>query len=152
MFMPEITEEKKPIKSMNLRSQFSMGMQDFERYTKLLGMADEYGVQLWNGDISAITPYFSALKQFYIQIRLLIRDKVKMDDLKKSIENQINYIENDMKRGTRAEHLLPRLRKDMEAFATRLYELKNLIGMGIEIEKPLSTKKKWERAGKISSG
>jgi len=132
------------------KSQFSMGLLDFERYDKLLKEADLHGVKLWTGDVNAIIPYFSALKQFYLQIRFIVVDKRGAEDLKFRIERYIANIEQLQARGGKTEYLIPRLKKDMEEFATMVYEIKQLVGLGIDVEKVMSAKKRWEASARLS--
>ena len=41
------------------------------------------------------------------------------------------------------------LSDQIETLRQKVYELKQIVGLGIEVEKVLSMKKKWERAARI---
>ena len=131
------------------RSQFSMGQLDFERYDRILSAADEYGIRLENNDLGAIRPFYAVLKQFYRQIRFIVRDRVPTDELSARIETRLSSWEEERKMRRRTEHLVKPLLKDVRDFADKVYEMKQWVGLGIEVNKVLSRKQMWERAARI---
>jgi hypothetical protein len=131
------------------KSIFSMGQLDMERYSKLLSAADLYGTRVWDGDIDAIKPFYSLLKQFYIQVRFLIKNQEKFETLKRGIESMIRNVESNRKRGNEYHYMIPRLLRTLEEFSLLVYEYKQIIGLGIEVEQKLSKKQMWERAARI---
>ena len=142
-----VEEVKRPV----LKSQFSMGQLDFIRYDKLLSAADMYGVMVEDGNKDAIKPFFSCLNQFYRQIRWMTVKRQEADALKLRIKQNIRTMEDYEARGMDFSSVLANLRKDIELFANIVYELKQFCGLGINVEKVLSEKMKWERAARISN-
>lgn len=144
-------EEKEKVSEgrKKVRSTFSMGQLDFERYNKLFERADEYGMQVENQNINAIRPYFATLMQFYKQIRVIVLDRERLDFLSKSIKKQLNFMENQIRMGNPTAYLIARLMEDVDEFVDKIYETKQLIGLGIQTENVLSYKKKWDRAARI---
>ena len=152
--MPDIGGYKVPEKpkgSVPWRSQFSMGVFDFERYHRLLVAIDDYGTQMWNGNFEAIKPCFSALKQFYMNIRthLVEPNKVRMDALMKGIANRIASIEDLRSKRQNCNHMIKPLMDDMEIAIQEVFHFKQMLGFGVEMEVQMSRKKKWERAAGV---
>jgi DNA topoisomerase VI subunit B len=131
------------------RSQFSMGGYDFERFHKILSEADRYGIMVWNGQDSAIKPFYSLLKQFYKNIRNIVVEKKEIDQMCIELERKIELYVTYKERGKNAGQILNYLLKDLEKFADKIYEIKQFSGLGMEITKDMSKKQRWERSAGV---
>jgi len=132
------------------RSQFSMGMLDFERYHKLFSELDRELIFLETGDVESLTRAFSLLSQIYRNIRHLVIDQKTVETLLKKARSNIDTLENEST-PTQMRRLLTReIQDNIRALADKIYELKQMTGIGIETERVMSQKKKWERAMRIS--
>jgi hypothetical protein len=146
-----MAEKRKDHKGRSVyRSQFSMGALDFERLHKILQAMDLYGAYVWNEEEEAIRPFFALCKQFYKNIRHMVIDKKGMDAKFKSVKIRITNIEMLRTQRKNYQFLLPEVFDGLDEISDKIYELKQWLGLGIEIEKVLSQKKKWERAMRIS--
>ena len=138
-------------KSNVWRSQFSMGELDFARYHRLLTAIDDFATQMWNGDFDAIKPCFSALKQFYLNVRthLLPATRLEMDEVMKSITRRITSIEDLRRKRLNCDYMIKPLLDDMEHAIQEVFHYKQMLGFGVEMEVRLSRKKKWGRAAGV---
>src|SRR3972149_6168755 len=59
------------------KSEYFMAFDDFERYGRMLRVADDLGFQTRQFMTSAYSPYFSILKQIYINLRTLLSKDTK---------------------------------------------------------------------------
>ena len=133
------------------RAQFSMGQQDYERLHAILMQIDFWGTRAWDRDEEAIRPLYSFLFQFYKNIRWLVLDKENMDKEFKIIYRLIINISTFKKRNFPYQYMLPDLFERLSLMTDKIYEIKQFVGLGMDIQKVLSQKKKWERALHISS-
>lgn len=143
-------DAKKHIGRSVFRSQFSMGMLDFERYHKLFSELDRELIFLETGDIESLTRAFSLLSQIYRNIRHLVIDQATVEALMTKARSNIDTFENEMTPTQMRKMLTKEIRDNIRALADKIYELKQLTGIGIETERVMSQKKKWERAMRIS--
>jgi len=143
--IPEVTKQGR----QKFVSQFSMGQYDFERYNEIFKKADEAGTQVWLGNNSAIKLYYAPLYQFYIQIKNIILDREMLEDLSKIIEKDIKTIDGLASQGSEYSQVIPRLKNNIKIWAEKLYDIKQKIGLGIELNKILSEKQKWARAMRV---
>lgn len=128
-----------------------MGQLDFERFHWILQQMDRYGAMVWNGEQEAIKPFFVYMKQFYKNIRFMIVNKEKMDKKFASVERKINNLETIRRRTNNPiNYLLPPIVKELDDLSNDIYELKQWSGLGIEIQKVISRRKKWSRAVGLS--
>lgn len=141
--------EEKKIGFAKYKSQFSMGGYDFERFHKILSEADKYGVLVWNGWDGAIKPYFSLLKQFYKNIRMIVGEREEIDKMCERLGNKIDLFVAYKNKGKNYGYILKDILKDLEKFSDKIYEMKQWCGLGIEINKVMSLKKRWEQAAGI---
>ena len=128
-----------------------MGGYDFERYHKMLSEADKYGFMVWNGNHNAIKPYFSLLKQFYKNIRMIVIERKSVDLMCEKLSEKIDLFVAYKEKGKHYGYVLKDILKDLEIFSDKIYEIKQFIGLGIEINKEVSNKKKWETAAGVRS-
>lgn len=128
-----------------------MGQLDFERFHYLLQQMDRYGAMVWNGEQGAIKPFFVYMKQFYKNIRFMVVDKDNIDKKFESLEKKINNLETIKRRTNNPiNYLLPPIVKELDYLSNTIYELKQWSGLGIEIQKVMSRRKKWARAVGLS--
>jgi len=135
------------------KSEFSMGGYDFERYHKMLKVLDNVATRARMFDPNAIIPYHSILKELYINWRPVIYETKKkvFDKMFEDIEKKIVSWTNESRRvyGTDSFSFPSRIAKDLERIHIELLEVRQLIGLGIEVRKEITQRKKWERALKI---
>lgn len=132
------------------RSQFSMGMLDFERYHKLFSELDRELIFLETGDVESLTRSFSLLSQIYRNIRHLVIDQATVEALMKKARSNIDTFESRHAPPRMRKLLTKEIRNNIRALADSIYYLKQVTGIGIETERVMSQKKKWERAMRIS--
>jgi len=144
--IPEVTKQGR----QKFVSQFSMGQYDFERYNEIFKKADESGIQLWLGNNNAIKPFYAALYQFHIQIKNFALDKELLESLSVVIEKDIKTVDGLAGQGSEYSQVIPRLKKNIKLWADKLYDIKQKIGLGIELNKIMSEKQKWSRAMRIT--
>ena len=143
-------EKKKHVGKSVYRSQFSMGMQDMQRFNEILYVIDEYGIQFDCGNDAALRPYFAACKRFYMNVSFLIIDTEKVEKIIDSIQKDIDSMENKRLPKDIRTRIIPAVRKKMDEFSSIIYTLKPKIGLGIETVKMMGSKKRWEIAAGIS--
>lgn len=131
-------------------SQFSMGQLDFERFDKILSAMDLWGARVWNDEEEAIRPFFALCKQFYKNIRHIVVKREKIDKVFEETKSKIDDMEMLQGRNATYKHLLPGIFDGLDEITNKIYEIKQWLGLGIEVQKKLSQKKKWERAMRIS--
>lgn len=142
-------ETKDKIGFTKYKSQFSMGGYDFQRFDRILSEADRFGVLVWNGSDYAIKPYFALLKQFYKNIRMIVAERADIDLMCERLGNKIDLFVAYKNKGKNYGYILKDILKDLEAFSDKIYEIKQWCGLGIEINKEMSLKKRWEQAAGI---
>ena len=133
-----------------IRSQYSMGMLDFERYHKLFSELDRELIFLETGDVESLTRSFSLLSQIYRNIRNLVIDQEAVEIMVKKARNNIDAFESETTPTRMKKLLVMEIRNNIRELADKIYELKQVTGIGIETERVMSQKKKWERAMRIS--
>ena len=132
-------------------AEFSMGVRDYERYDAMLRKADELALctRPPHIDAGAITPYYSILKQLYINLRPVIgeREREKVDGFFKKISEQMLVFSAEAtKRNQKVLKIDQQLLHDLEKMHILLLEIKQLVGLGINIIKNETLKKKMKRA------
>lgn len=141
----EKEEKRKP----RLKSKFSMGELDFIRFDKMLTQADELAHQTRVKDSESLAPYYSILKQIYINFRPIIfqTQRKKFDECFERAEQQIETWR--AQRGwRRADKDLPfgnEIGKLLERLHIELLDIKQITGLGIAVTKEVAEKLKMKR-------
>ena len=142
--------EEKPKGEDRYKSIFSMGQYDMERYNEILKVADKWSIEFKSGNMSAARPLFACWESFYNQIRELVLDKEGVDKLFSDADKIISNMERILAAGRDVSFMRPMLKSRINELERKVHSLKQLVGLGIEVEKVLSRKKIWERAARIS--
>jgi hypothetical protein len=148
-----VNEQMKP----RLKSEFSMGQLDFERFHEMLQVLDKVAVRARMFESDSVIPFYSILKELYKNWRpiVFITKRQKIDETFDIVEREIIEWRNAQARkfgganSKMASFPIHILRK-LEDIQTDILEIKQVIGLGIKVEKDLTQKKKWERALGVS--
>lgn len=114
-------------------SEFSMGLFDFKRLDMLLCHIDEYGFKVRLEPHKYVKPYFSVLKQLYINLRPMVyKHKLKeYDGILKKLEPEI----------FKKKQISSTVVTTLEEFNILLIEVRQDVGLGLST----STKKSEKR-------
>lgn len=135
----------------SFKAELSMGMYDYMRYDKRLELADQLDIEINNGNTKAIPLFFAVLKNLYRNFRPIVYDAVrvrfddKFSELKKLFMHW-KYIESQEGRPQVPMTLMDSLGN----FYADLLELKQMIGLGIRVERQESFDKKLKRAAGLT--
>jgi len=131
--MPE-----KPIMKSRFKAEFSMGQLDYERYHNMLQAADMYAIRCRNFENSFVLPFYAVLKQLYANFRPII-----FETKKKDFEERFKLVEKEINRrqvaGSKLNFPL-QIFRILEEIHFDLLEIKQLIGLGIEVRKEMAKK------------
>lgn len=119
-------------------SEYSMGLFDFKRLDTLLCYIDEYGFKVRLEPGKYIRPYFSVLKQLYVNLRPLLYDgkRKEFDELLKNTQPQI----------FKDKKISQKLIVTLEEFNISLMELRQDVGLGLTTSIKRSEKKRAKNA------
>ena len=134
-----------------IMAEYSLGIRDYERYHCMLMKCDELALQIKPPYINpaAITPYNSILRQLYINLRPVIDEanRKKVEDFFKVIEEQLLKFSGEMaKQNQKVIKIDTKLLVDLERMHMLLLEIKQLVGLGINVTVKETLKKKLNRA------
>jgi len=137
----------KPVMKPRFKSEFSMGQLDFERYHRLLTAMDWYAVECRRFNQDAVVRLYSVLKQIYYNFRSII-----FETKRKELEKKFKIIEGEIiQRGMAGFKFTFSMKifRLLEEIMADLLEIKQIIGLGIEVRPEVSKKQRWERALRI---
>lgn len=138
--------EKKDIKfKPRFKAEFSMGQYDYVRYNRILEEADILAIKIGQMNIKTIIPFFSVLKVFWRNIKPNV-----FETTKDNINGEFKKINNMIDWRTKGLPNPPfKIINKLEELHADLLEIKQIMGLGIQVKKELTKKQKWERALKI---
>lgn len=130
-------------------SEFSMGQFDFARLDKTLTQTDLLSGMVTSTDLPSLElmqQYFAQLKNLYDNFRPIISNAnitEELDEVVKEGKSRKRKWENAKKNGMPMNQIQILEFVDLlDAFKTRLYDLKQVIGLGIQVRKYMSTSDK----------
>lgn len=130
-------------------SEFSMGQYDFARYDKTLSAIDNTAALVTSVDVPSLElmqTYFAHLKNLYDNIKPIIAVKTvqdEMDDIVKKGKLKKRQWEDTKAMGLPMTKAQIREFVDLlDTFKTRLYGLKQVVGLGIAVRRHMSTAEK----------
>ena len=128
-------------------SQFSMGQLDFERFHEILKICDEYGMRYDAGERDAVVRYYAALRRFYVNIKSIVINTKEIDEKMEIVRKSIKRIAAATNKSSMDNefHNVEKMIAELEEI---VYKTKQMTGLGIEVNRYMSEKKKWERAVK----
>jgi len=120
-------------------AQYSMGELDYMRYDALLKLADEMTIiikcrstpEARSEAYHIVEPYYSVLYTLYLNWRALIRDLKKFDELFDKIDKSMN----DWRKQTGTKQFPNTLADSLVNIYKELLNIKQLIGLGINVRK-----------------
>lgn len=133
----------------NYRAEISPWLMDYERYHKLLILADELAIRVQNDDITAIQPYYSILRQIYINFRPIMRltSRKFFANLFDEVKKLFQEWKKEMNEQGKTTAIFPvTLVEKLIILHASLLETKQLIGLGIKVERAESEEEKIDRA------
>lgn len=140
--------EKKIRFKPKFKAEFSMGQYDYERYDKMLAAADHIAIRCRNFESSFVVPLYATLKQLYINFK-----PIMYETRKKSIDEKFDEIEKEVikkiRKKTGYKNFPLRTFKLLEEIHADILDVKQVMGLGIEVRRDISSKQKWDRALKI---
>lgn len=127
------------IRFVSLPSVSSNEIQSYMKYQEIqqklqttILMRDEYvqtiDLPFRDASISDVNTYIDMLKIYYKQIKELSQEKIRIDNLKVSLTNQINKLKSNIG---------PDLTSDITEISNKIIDLKNLISLSIQAHKVL---------------
>ena len=134
------------------KAEFSMGLSDYERFEEILKALDTLAVRVRppHIDLNCITPYYSSLKQLYINLRAIMSDEIKdrFDKFFKDLQEQMISFSNSISQSMlrKGINIPTKLLTDLEKAHINLLEIKQFSGLGINIQKVEGWKEKMKRA------
>lgn len=129
------------------RAEISMGIYDYQRYHNLLKLADEYALRVLDKDVEVIRPYYSTLFLFYLNIRplLFMRVDENLQQTIKDIELEFESWSKKEKENLRARFFPEILARKLLDFHGTLLILKQMVGLGIKVEREETFKQKLKK-------
>jgi len=139
------------------KSEFSMGQLDFERYHEMLMVMDRVASRARMFESDSIIPFYSILKELYKNWRPIVFETKRktIDASFEKVDKDIIKWRNDQSRrfgnpNSPMASFPIEILKGLEDIQTDILEIKQVIGLGIRVEKDLTPKKRWERALGVS--
>lgn len=130
---------------VNLKSEFSPGESEFQRYFVLSSTLDEMSAQVGIGNFQALIPFWSILWTLYKDMNALLTKetqdqyKVKFREMRKRIYAELNAAGD-------GEYQMPvQLQDDLDDLQMDVLSLKQSAGLGIIGKKEISLHKKLEQ-------
>lgn len=119
----------------NIKSEFSMGLFDFKRFSELLHAMDEFRFRIRLKPTVYAMPFFSALDAFYVNIRPVLNKKQQ-----EGCDKEISSIESELmsKKGRISYNLICQMTK----FHRELLNYKQIAGLGLAIQSVKSSSKR----------
>ena len=140
------------------KSSFSMGQYDFERMNELLKSMDALSIAVGCGDHSCLFPYYYVLWELYKNFRPIIfeSERHKYETVFKRVKNEI---EDDIKRnGINKLNGLPQMMNidgmllaSLDEIQMKLLDIRQIIGLGIMVDKQEANSTKLARALGVST-
>ncbi len=132
-------------------AEITMGKQDYERYDAILRRADELALELKPPQINprAIPAYNAILRQLYGNLRPVLADQYRkqVDDFYKELQKQLEKFSSESnKRNQKVLKVDVDLILNLEKMHFLLLEIKQIVGLGINISKKEALKDKMKRA------
>lgn len=139
------------------KSEFSMGQYDFERFNKLLYNMDEYAVRVACSDFTALIPLFSVLWEIYKNFQPIIFEtereyyKKQFKSVRINIDSELNRIAYNKRNSMYSDLSISRsLLFKLDKLQMDMLQIKQIIGLGISVQKQEVFKTKIERALGVS--
>ena len=132
-------------------AEFSMGEFDYQRFHEILQLADKLRIEILNNfgkDAKMIRAYYSVLDTFYVNIHFLVVDRERFEKMRKEIENLMNEWEKKNAKENRLTYPVTLVKKLLDFHKELLY-IKQIVGLGIKVQRVESLKKKLERIADI---
>lgn len=126
-------------------AEYSMGALDYERYHRILSVADALAFRVLMKDIDAIKPFYSILLTFYSNLSPLIheRHKGKLIDMIK----KVNILFKDYEEKNKVKRYFPEtLANELIFLWQELLFQKQMVGLGATLRKKETLKAKLKRA------
>ncbi len=138
------------------KSSFSMGQYDFERFDKLLSAMDAFAVRVAIHDHTALVPLYSILWELYKNFRSIIfepqrkkyEDKFKL--VKSMIDNYSSANSELRKHGMNPVSAENSILRILDELQMDLLDIKQIIGLGLQVDKQEAFKTKIQRALGVS--
>jgi len=148
--MPEEKHQKAIFKA-----QFSMGQYDYERYDEILKAMDEYAIKVQNFETDAFLTFYGILWELYKNFRPILFDslRIKFEERFKQVREKL--LEELKKYNVFASQGVQYrvdtiLIRDFDTIQMDLLEIKQIIGLGIAVDKVEELKTKLERVMGVS--
>jgi len=130
-------------------SEFSMGQFDFARLDKTLTQVDFLSGLVTSTDLPSLEmmqQFFAQLKNLYDNFRPIISNATvtkELDEVVKEGKLRKRQWENSVKTGSPINPVrITEFVDILDAFKTRLYDLKQMIGLGIQVRRNMTTAEK----------
>jgi acid phosphatase class B len=136
--------------SPKFSAEFTMGELDYQRFHELLTLADRLRVELlssWGKDASMVRAYFSVLDTFFVNILFLIRNFGLDVERNEIIKLMQEWEKRDAMQGKRSFPV--ELAQKLLDFHQKLLFAKQVVGLGIKIQRVESLKKRLARVADI---
>lgn len=148
--MPEEQQRKALFKA-----QFSMGQYDYERFNEILKAMDEYAIKVQNFESDAFQTFYGILWELYKNFRPILFDTVR-----EKFDKEFKDVRTKMLEELRKNNIFviqgmqyafdKTLIEDFDRIQMDLLEIKQIIGLGIAVDKVEELKTKLERVLGVS--
>lgn len=126
------------------KAEYSMGLLDYNRWHKLLVVLDELAVLVKEEEVSVIQKYFAVLHQLYINLRSVMYEGTRV-----IFDRKVEVIKKlfaDWKAQPPPKKFPQTLADSLVKFHQDLLEIKQVMGIGIVMERQETTEEKLARA------
>lgn len=150
-------DEAKPVMKARFKSEFSMGQLDFERFHEMLFTMDKVACRARMFESDSLVPFYSVLYELYKNFRPIVFEtkRKSLDDMFDTVKRDIIIWRNSQVRrlgnpNSSMSSFPLEILNLLEKIQTDVLEIKQVIGLGIKVEKDLTPRKRWERALGVS--
>lgn len=124
----------------NMKSEFSMGMLDFQRYDMILRSIDEMSIQVSMSNPQALIPFYAALWDLYKNFRPVLIP-IAMEKYDKQFNEVKNLVYNEMNVSNDANDscsISQEIIEKLDNLHIDLLQMRQIIGLGIVLTQDLS--------------
>lgn len=127
-------------------SSFSMGLQHLERFNERWYQLDEAALSTWEGDVGFLKKYIVGLEWFYLNFKPLVVSKHKAKELD-DLFNAVKDLEHEYYIKAAVQNVIPvALIEKCKELHGKLWELAQVLNLGLDIQKHESQKRRVNRA------
>lgn len=134
------------------KSEYSMGQYDFIRLDKILTLMDEYAIQVQLFNPDSLLLFYGILWELYKNFRSILFESIRtkfekqFSQIRKDVYDEVSRLNSLRNKGVVMPVISISIMDELDKIQMDLLEIRQIIGLGITVEKIESMKTKLERA------